>query len=101
MFEELAPLLWNTACIATILLQEIISVYPAISSLQLTHAQSIRVCNVLALLQCLASHPETRMPFINANMPQYFYPFLQSTSKLPQFEYLRVASLGVIGALVK
>ncbi|GAU29701.1 hypothetical protein TSUD_264370 [Trifolium subterraneum] len=101
MFHELAPLLWNTACIVTIFLQEIISVYPAVLSLELTSAQSIRVCNVLALLQCLASHSETRIPFLNANMPQYFYPFLRTKSKLAQFEYLRVASLGVIGALVK
>jgi hypothetical protein len=34
-------------------------------------------------------------------MPQYFYPFLRTTSKLPQFEFLRVASLGVICALAK
>ncbi|KAK2379097.1 CCR4-NOT transcription complex subunit [Trifolium repens] len=44
-------LLWNTACIVTIFLQEIISIYPTLSSLELTDAQSARVCNVLALLQ--------------------------------------------------
>ncbi|GAU29705.1 hypothetical protein TSUD_264400 [Trifolium subterraneum] len=101
VYHELAPLLWNTACIVTIFLQEMILIYPALSSLELTAAQSNRVCNVLALLQCLASHSETRMPFLNANMPQYFYPFLQTTSKLAQYEYLRLASLGVIGALAK
>ncbi|WJX43119.1 hypothetical protein P8452_30266 [Trifolium repens] len=101
LYHEIAPLLWNTACVVTVFLQEIISIYPAVSSLELTSAQSIRVVNVLALLQCLASHPETRMPFLNANIPQYFYPFLQTTSKLPQFEFLRIASLGVICALAK
>jgi hypothetical protein len=30
---------------------------------------------------------------------KYLYPFLQTRSKLPQFECLRLASLGVIGAL--
>ncbi|WJX49169.1 hypothetical protein P8452_35638 [Trifolium repens] len=101
LYHEIAPLLWNTACVVTVFLQEIISIYPAVSSSELTSAQSIRVVNVLALLQCLASHPETRMPFLNANIPQYFYPFLRTTSKLPQFEFLRVASLGVICAVAK
>lgn len=42
------------------LLQEIINIYPAINPATLTAHQSNRVCNALALLQCVASHPETR-----------------------------------------
>jgi len=34
-------------------------------------------------------------------MPLYLYPFLKTKDKSPQFEYLRFASLGVIGALVQ
>ncbi|KAL5101283.1 hypothetical protein RYX36_005610, partial [Vicia faba] len=34
-------------------------------------------------------------------IPLYLYPLLQTTNKLPQFEYLRLASLVVIGAFVK
>jgi len=34
-------------------------------------------------------------------MHLYLYPFLQTTSKLTQYEWLRLGSLGVIGALVK
>lgn len=36
-----------------------------------------------------------------ANIPLFLYPFLNSTSKARPFEYLRLTSLGVIGALVK
>ncbi|XP_077252501.1 uncharacterized protein LOC143891883 isoform X2 [Tasmannia lanceolata] len=54
-----------------------------------------------ALLQCVASHPDTRTLFLNAHIPLYLYPFLNTTSKTRQFEYLRLTSLGVIGALVK
>jgi CCR4-NOT transcription complex subunit 9 len=82
----------------------------------------LRVCNALALLQCVASHPETRLLFLNgklmshfvsvfmfahvllfhtAHIPLYLYPFLNTTSKTRPFEYLRLTSLGVIGALVK
>jgi CCR4-NOT transcription complex subunit 9 len=47
------------------LLQEIVSVYPMLSPPNLTAHVSNRVCNALALLQCVASHPETRQLFLN------------------------------------
>lgn len=104
----------------TSLLQEIISVYPLLNPSQLTAAASNRVCNALALLQCVASHHDTRQLFLNgahdpspptskepaltilaAHIPLFLYPFLNTTSKSRPFEYLRLTSLGVIGALVK
>lgn len=36
-----------------------------------------------------------------AHIPLYLYPFLNTVSKNRPFEYLRLTSLGVIGALVK
>ena len=36
-----------------------------------------------------------------AHIPLFLYPFLNTTSKTRPFEYLRLTSLGVIGALVK
>lgn len=36
-----------------------------------------------------------------AHIPLFLYPFLNTTSKSRPFEYLRLTSLGVIGALVK
>lgn len=83
------------------LLQEIISVYPMLTPPTLTGHVSNRVCNSLALLQCVASHPETRSLFLQAHIPLFLYPFLNTTSKNRPFEYLRLTSLGVIGALVK
>ncbi|KAH7521214.1 hypothetical protein FEM48_Zijuj07G0009500 [Ziziphus jujuba var. spinosa] len=101
IFQDLAPLLWNSFGTIAALLQEIVSIYPVLSPPNLTPAQSNRVCNALALLQCVASHPDTRMLFLNAHIPLYLYPFLNTTSKSRPFEYLRLTSLGVIGALVK
>ncbi|XP_015906405.1 CCR4-NOT transcription complex subunit 9 [Parasteatoda tepidariorum] len=98
---ELAPMLWHSFGTITALLQEIINIYPAINPPSLTAHQSNRVCNALALLQCVASHPETRSAFLQANTPLYLYPFLHTVSKTRPFEYLRLTSLGVIGALVK
>ena len=36
-----------------------------------------------------------------AHVPLFLYPFLNTVSKTRPFEYLRLTSLGVIGALVK
>ncbi|KAI6687545.1 hypothetical protein NL676_024373 [Syzygium grande] len=101
LFQDLAPLLWNSVGTIAALLQEIIFIYPVLSPPNLTPAQSNRVCNALALLQCVASHPDTRMLFLKAHIPLYLYPFLNTGSKTRPFEYLRLTSLGVIGALVK
>ncbi|RJE24188.1 cell differentiation protein Rcd1 [Aspergillus sclerotialis] len=98
---ELALVIWHSFGVMASLLQEIISVYPLLNPSQLTAAASNRVCNALALLQCVASHNETRTLFLNAHIPLFLYPFLNTTSKSRPFEYLRLTSLGVIGALVK
>lgn len=100
-FPELAPYLWHSFGTVAALLQEILQVYPALSPPTLTAHASNRVCNALALLQCVASHPDTRALFLSAHIPLFLYPFLNTTSKTRPFEYLRLTSLGVIGALVK
>lgn len=100
-FSDLAPILWHSTGTVAALLQEIVSIYPLLTPPTLTAQGSNRVCNALALLQCVASHPDTRQPFLAAQIPLYLYPFLNTSSKSRPFEYLRLTSLGVIGALVK
>mmetsp|Transcript_48911 Transcript_48911/g.72684 ORF Transcript_48911/g.72684 Transcript_48911/m.72684 type:complete len:328 (-) Transcript_48911:454-1437(-) len=100
-FTDLAPVLWHSFGTVAALLQEIVSIYPLLSPPTLTAHCSNRVCNALALLQCVASHPETRGLFLAAHVPLYLYPFLNTNSKNRPFEYLRLTSLGVVGALVK
>ncbi|KAI9005298.1 hypothetical protein BC832DRAFT_531449 [Gaertneriomyces semiglobifer] len=100
-YEDLAPILWHSFGVMSVLLQEIVSVYPMLMPPTLTGPASNRVCNALALLQCVASHNETRRLFLDAHIPLFLYPFLNTTSKTRPFEYLRLTSLGVIGALVK
>jgi CCR4-NOT transcription complex subunit 9 len=98
---DLAPVLWHSYGTIAALLQEIISIYPMLSPPTLSPHASNRVCNALALLQCVASHPETKSKLMNAHIPLYLYPFLNTVSRHRPFEYLRLTSLGVIGALVK
>lgn len=98
---ELPVWLWYSFGTIAALLQEVISIYPALMPPTLTAVQSNRVCNALALMQCVASHKETRGPFLQAHIPLFLYPFLHTTKTSRPFEYLRLTSLGVIGALVK
>jgi len=99
---DLAPILWHSFGTVVALIQEIVYIYPQLSPPPtLTSPASNRVCNALALLQCVASHPETRPLFLKAHIPLLLYPFLNTVSRERPFEYLRLTSLGVIGALVK
>jgi len=99
--DDLAVWLWYSHGTVAILLQEIIAIYPFILPPTLTASQSNRVCNALALMQCIASHKDTRKDFLDAKIPLYLYPFLHTTNDARPFEYLRLTSLGVLGALVK
>lgn len=101
-YPELAPILWHTVGTIAALLQEIVSIYPLLQSADtLTVEDSNRCCHALALLQCVASHPDTRPHFLSAHIPLFLYPFLNTAHANRPFDFLRLTSLGVIGALVK
>ena len=81
MYEDLALVLWGgfgeykrrdcvliRSGIMSSLLLEIVNVYPALSPPSLTAHSSNRVCNALALLQCVASHADTRSLFLNGKL---------------------------------
>ena len=69
-FPDLPPMLWHSFGTIAALLQEIIAIYPALSPPTLNATSSNRVCNALALLQCVASHPETRSLFLAGSFTQ-------------------------------
>ncbi|KAJ1678466.1 RNA-binding protein, CCR4-NOT complex subunit Rcd1 [Spiromyces aspiralis] len=98
---DLAVALWNSMGVMSILYQEIISVYPLLTPTALSVPMSNRVCNALALLQLVATHEQTRMQLLKANVPQLLYPLLSTREITRQFDNLRLTGLGVIGALVK
>lgn len=100
-YPDLAPILWHSVGVIAALLQEIMSIYPVLNPPRLTPAASTRCCNVLALLQCIASHRDTRSLFLTSHLGLFLYPFLSTQSPYRQYEFLRLTSLGVIGALVK
>jgi CCR4-NOT transcription complex subunit 9 len=54
-----------------------------------------------SLLEWYVGRLVARLLIPIAHIPLFLYPFLNTTSKTRPFEYLRLTSLGVIGALVK
>ena len=80
-FPDLAPILWHSFGTIAAILQEIVSIYTYLSPATLTGHDSNRVCNALALLQCIASHAETRSLFLGSHLPLYLYPFLNTVHK--------------------
>lgn len=63
-FPDLACYLWHSFGAIAVLLQEIAATYPMLSPPAVAAHVSNRVCNALALLQCVASHSATRIPFL-------------------------------------
>ncbi|XP_051125756.1 uncharacterized protein LOC127247783 [Andrographis paniculata] len=100
-FQDLAIRLWFSFGTIAILLQEVLSVYPFLSQPSLTPIQSDRLCNVLTLLQCVASHQETRSLFAQACLPFYLVVLLNQIGELRCFERIRILTLGIIAALVQ
>jgi hypothetical protein len=84
IFPDLAPVLWHSFGTIAALIQEILSIYPMLSPPTLTPHASNRVCNALALLQCVASHPETKSKLMNGKPTKsLFYSPQHSTSPPP------------------
>src|SRR5271168_4824131 len=54
-----------------------------------------------SMVNTFLSRNGTLLTSLVAHIPLFLYPFLNTTSKTRPFEYLRLTSLGVIGALVR
>ncbi|KAL8145509.1 hypothetical protein AgCh_003607 [Apium graveolens] len=82
-------------------IKEVLSIYKSLTPEKLTMKDSSKVCDVLVLFECLATHPQTKMQFLNVKIHCYLYPFLETEETSKPFQYLRLMSLGVIGGLLK
>ena len=98
--HNLAIYLWYSRGTMAVLLQEIISIYHYLNISKLTADNSHRICCVISLLQCIASNSVTRNEFLESQIPIFLYPFLNNINKKKPYEYLKLTSLRVIGALV-
>lgn len=105
---NLGSLIWESPAAVAALLTEIISAYPHIASISnspitsptsISHAQAVRVCSALTLLQSIAATDEIRPAFLKANIPMYLFPFLHTTNQSRECEYFKLGALAVIGHL--
>lgn len=100
-YENMGPLIWNTPGIMTVLLQEIVMVYPYLEPDTFTNEISTRVCHAVAILQTVASHPDTQIHLVENRLVIFLFPFLNTNKYHGPYELLTLTALGVIGALVK
>ncbi|KAL9679304.1 hypothetical protein QQ045_017162 [Rhodiola kirilowii] len=87
----LAPMLWDAPGTVYILLQFVML---------------IGIGSCVSPCQCIAMHSSLRKKFVDesrvaAHIPTYLYPFLRIRKTTPSIENLRLASMGVVAALVK
>lgn len=98
---DLAPMLWCSSGIMTVLLSGIVKVYPKLKSAAFTANDSNRVCHSLRLMQRLVSHEDTKHLFLQAQLPFLLYPFLNAARPGRPYEHLRINTLNVFVCLVQ
>ena len=98
---DLAPILWCSPGIMTVLLSEIVNVYPKLKTAAFTANDMNRVSHSLRLVQRLVSHKETKYLFLQAQLPFFLYPFLNAARPGRAYELLRINALHVFVCLVQ
>ena len=108
--SNIGKILWETPGFVQVLLNEILSTYPYLSSMVSLPPNSqsivpkffsIRICNVLSLLQVFPSNESVIDPFISTNIPMYLLPFLHINNRNEIFENLKLAALCSIAHICK
>lgn len=98
---DLGQILWYTTGTLAALLFEVVAAYQYLNEQTIPSQRVTRICNALDLLQSIGAHPSTRFHFLRSQIPIYVYPFLLTRNECSNLEHLRIASLGIISALVK
>lgn len=100
-YTNIGIMLWNTPGIIPIFVQEIVSAYPLLApNVQPPKTALNRVSSVLTLLQKMSSDENARKPLVESEILQYLLPFLRMEYN-KSVDTLRVATLGVIGMLMR
>lgn len=103
-FPDLALMLWFSPTTVTLLLSDVLNFYPIIVSAQqnaLSTRNAEMAYNSLVLLQVIADHPDTRLPFVRANIPIYLIPIIHHTILRTDSDHITGAIMAIIASLVK
>ncbi|EPY35382.1 CCR4-NOT transcription complex subunit 9 [Angomonas deanei] len=100
----LGPAVWYGAGIMSIIMQDIVSVYPLLTTENRhAHSKINKAVNSINLLLPVATNKYCRKEFLDSHCCLFLYPFLQingNTDRVSIF-YLRMASLSMICQLLK
>ena len=97
---NLAIYLWFSPGTATSLLSDIISFYQNLTTGKFETLDTEFIITIFHLFKLIAADPDTRIPFVKANIPLYFFPFLQYTVTKQESLRLTAAVIGVFTSLV-
>ncbi|KAK8842726.1 Cell differentiation protein RCD1 [Tritrichomonas musculus] len=103
-FPDLALMLWFSPATVTSLLSDVLNFYPVLVSAQpnasMTRSAEMAY-NSLVLLQVIADHEDTKLPFVRANIPIYLIPIIHHTLLRPDSEHITGVVMAIISSLVK
>eukprot|EP00768_Dysnectes_brevis_P009137 gnl/Dysnectes_brevis/890_a985_2844.p1 GENE.gnl/Dysnectes_brevis/890_a985_2844~~gnl/Dysnectes_brevis/890_a985_2844.p1 ORF type:complete len:305 (+),score=42.42 gnl/Dysnectes_brevis/890_a985_2844:65-979(+) len=97
---DLGEKLWSSVGIPMILLQEILAVYSMLDMPEISQSVIDRICSSLFLVSLMASHPNTRIPFIESQFALYLYP-LVTPSTLNSTKEIAISALCVFFSMAK
>ena len=97
--DGLALLLWHSYGIMTILVDEITQNFPHIP--RISQRRTRRMVAALGLLQCVASHPETKTVFVRSYIALLPMAILRAAEDGNRMEHVRLAALVVLASMMK
>ena len=99
---ELAPVFWSSFGTVSILISEVVQVYPQLKTpATLTAATYTRASGSLRLLLYMAMNPVIRLELLLSKMPELLYPLLHVFSTDQRIEVLRATAVFAVWALLQ
>jgi CCR4-NOT transcription complex subunit 9 len=80
---------------------DVLSFYPTLVASRAPDSKSDTVFHILRLFQLIADHPDTRLPFVRANLPLYLFPILQYSLANAELERFVAVVVATVVSLVR
>ena len=98
---DLGIFLWFSPATATSLLSDVLNLYPQLISKKRNMHNENMAFNSLNLLQTIAEHPDSKLPFVRACIPTYLFPVLHLTIEHSELDYITGALMAIFTSIVK
>ncbi|EJW01439.1 hypothetical protein EDEG_00033 [Edhazardia aedis USNM 41457] len=100
-YPMFAERIWYYSCMQIFFIQELSKSYSILNTDKLTDEFSRYYCALLNTLQSLILNEKVKQHFLKGQFSFYLYPFLNISSQSQANENLKIASLGIIGTLLR